>query len=32
MFWAASLATFFSFCRSREIMVEKEKEYGPQLH
>ena len=32
MLWAASLTTFFSFCRSGEITIENEKEYDPQLH
>jgi len=32
MLWAASLTTFFSFCRSGEITVEHESRYNPDIH
>ena len=32
MLWAASLTTFFSFCRSGEITVENETKYNPNTH
>ena len=32
MLWAASLTTFFSFCRSGEITVENETKYDPSIH
>ena len=32
MLWAASVTTFFTFCRSGEITVEKESSYDPQIH
>ena len=32
MLWAASLTTFFSFCRSGEVTVEKEDKYDPTTH
>jgi len=32
MLWAASLTTFFSFCRSGEVTVEKEDKYDPATH
>jgi len=32
MMWAAALTTFFSFCRSGEIMVENEQKYDPAVH
>ena len=32
MLWAATVATFFTFCRSGEITVESEKQYDPKVH
>ena len=32
MLWAACVVTFFSFCRSGEVTVEKEDEYDPTAH
>ena len=32
MLWAASLTTFFSFCRLGEITVENETKYDPNTH
>ena len=32
MLWAASLTTFFSFCRSGEITLEKEEKYDSTTH
>ena len=32
MLWAASVTTFFTFCRSGEITVENEKHYDPKVH
>ena len=32
MLWAASVTTFFTFCRSGEITVENEKHYDPKIH
>lgn len=32
MLWAASLTTFFSFCRSGEITVENENKFDPSIH
>ena len=32
MLWAASLTTFFSFCRSGEVIVENESKYDPTTH
>ena len=32
MLWAASLVTFFSFCRSGETTVEDENKYDPSVH
>ena len=32
MLWAASVTTFFTFCRSGEITVENEKQYDPKVH
>ena len=32
MLWAASLVTFFSFCRSGETTVEDENKYGLSVH
>ena len=32
MLWAASVTTFFTFCRSGEITVEKEDSYDPKTH
>ena len=31
MLWAATVATFFTFCRSEEITVENEKQYDPKF-
>ena len=32
MLWAASVTTFYTFCRLREITVENEKYYDPKVH
>ena len=32
MLWAACAVTFFFFCRSREVTVEKEDQYDPTAH
>lgn len=32
MLWAACVVTFFSFCRSGEVTVEKEDDYDPSAH
>ena len=32
MLWAASVTTFFSFCRSGEVTVENESNYDPSVH
>ena len=32
MLWAATVATFFTFCRSEEVTVENEKLYDPTVH
>ena len=32
MLWAACTTTFFGFCRSREVTVESESKFDPQVH
>ena len=32
MLWAASVTTFFTFCRSEETTVENENYYDPEVH